>query len=356
MSALNVGIVGLRHQHPKSYLPLLRMIEGVEVAAVAERDEKTLAAFEAEQGIKGVRDWKEMLRREDIQAVIVFLPHAEMPDCAVAAAEAGKHVLIEKPIAADVDGARRILEAERTHRVKMSVSYCWRLHPVVARLRELLETGALGQVRALEGRLSAGGPARYIADNSAWMLTQFHNGGPMWNLGVHWIDLFLWLLKDEVTEVVGMLNRFSGGVEREIEDNCFALMHFAGGAVATLDISYSVPPVYPLGRDLFVAVRGSRGDIAWSPAWGKAEDSLFVVSDTDAFKDRPVMTETIASRPISGYGGEAGLLLLEAFFRAIREDTEVPVSILDAVRVLEIAEAIYDSADCSRTVAVKASR
>ena len=78
------------------------------------------------------------------------------------------------------------------------------------------------------------------------MLTRaLSGGGPMWNLGVHWIDLYRWLLDDEVVDVVG--RNVKVNTEYDIEDNSFALVTFSKGTVLSLDISYTVPDAYPAG-------------------------------------------------------------------------------------------------------------
>ena len=78
----------------------------------------------------------------------------------------------------------------------------------------------------------------------------------MFNLGVHWIDLYRWLLADEVVEIIG--KNVHVNEQYDIEDNSFALLTFSRGTVLALDISYTVPESYPFGRDLYLALRGAR--------------------------------------------------------------------------------------------------
>ena len=87
--------------------------------------------------------------------------------------------------------------------------------------------------------------------------------GPIYNLGVHWIDLFRWMLADEVVEVSGQ--NVQVNTKYDIEDNSYAHLRFSKGTILALDISYTVPDAYPHGRDLFLAVRGTKGTLSWAP-------------------------------------------------------------------------------------------
>jgi predicted dehydrogenase len=176
-------------------------------------------------------------------------------------------------------------------------------------------------------------------------------GGPMHNLGVHWIDLFRWLLGDEVESATGMVSHVQHNLE--VEDNSFGTIRFHGGATATLDISYSVPGSYPAGRDLFISVRGSKGALSWSPAWGGTADEVFVVSDDASWADGPVRTLQIGSRDVQGYGGVSGLAYLRDVAKAIATGHEPEVTGIDGLRAMEVVEAIYRSAETGEATQVQ---
>jgi predicted dehydrogenase len=244
--------------------------------------------------------------------------------------------MVEKPMAANSAGAWAMVEAARSARVVLSTPYVWRFHPVTAAIRERLHASELGAIAACEGRCAAGRLHRYIEGHAEWMLDRKQSGGgPMYNLGVHWIDLFRWLLEDEVVDAVGRnvhVNR-----EHDVEDSSLALLTFSHGTVLSLDISYMVPDAYPAGRDLYLAMRGTRGVVQWSPSFEGTREELFVCTDAP----RRVTFE-IEPRP--GYAGIMTVRYLEALARSIREGAPPPVSGEDGARVLEIVERIYDSA------------
>ncbi|MCD6336449.1 MAG: Gfo/Idh/MocA family oxidoreductase [Candidatus Latescibacteria bacterium] len=352
MKPLGVGIIGLRHLHPESYVPLFERIEETQLVAVAESDAGLLEAFERKTGAVGTEDWRALIARDDVDLVVIFLPHRACPEAAIAAAEAGKHVLVEKPMAATSEGVRRMAEAARGNGVKLSAPYAWRYHPVTKTIRKLIEDRILGDIVACEGRCAAGRPDRYLLGNSPWIVEKFQSGGgPMHNLGVHWIDLFRYLLKDEVARVSGEV--VQSHPEMDIEDHAFALLRFEKGAVASLDISYSVPPAYPHGRDLYIEIRGTSGVLSWSPAWLGETDELLVCSDAEAYRDAPLRRMAIQSEKVPGYGGVMGLAFLRDFVRAIAEDRSPAVSPEDGIQALNVVEAIYRAAETRNVVDVK---
>ncbi len=350
MKTLGVGIVGFHHLHSLDYLPHFDAIGRSEVRAVAEADPAYLERVCRQTGIDGYEDYNTLLAREDIGLVVILLPHAECPDAVERAASSGKHVIVEKPMADTSEGIRRMIAATESAGVTLSSPYCWRAHPASRKIKELVDRGILGQIVALEGRCAAGSPLRYVDDGISPWLNQkaIAGGGPMHNLGTHWIDLFRWFLKDEVQLATGMVSHLQHRLD--IEDNSFGIVRFRSGATATLDISYSVPKAYPAGRDLFIGLRGSLGTVSWSPAWGGTADEVFVVSDHPDFTDGPRATLKIASEAADGYGGVSGRVYLSETVDAILDGRPPGISGNDGLKALEVVEAIYGSAERGRVV------
>jgi predicted dehydrogenase len=348
-SQVSVGILGLSHLHPRSYMPLFDSVKSARVVAVAEADRSLLKAFEKDFPVQGYAEWRVMVEREHLDLAAVFLPHAECPEAAIACAERGIHVLVEKPMAATSEGARAMIAAAREAGVVLSTPYVWRYHPAAREIKRLVGEGALGQIIGCEGRCAAGRLHRYIDGNARWMLSKaLSGGGPMFNLGVHWIDLYRWLLDDEVVEALG--KNVKVNEEYDIEDNSFALLTFSRGAVLALDISYTVPDSYPGGRDLFLAVRGARGVLSWSPSLEGVKERLFVCSDGGEFAPAPCRHIDLELPPHPGYAGVLGVRFLSDLVQAIRDHSQPVITGEDGLRALEVVEAIYESAESGRAV------
>ncbi|MCD6365185.1 MAG: Gfo/Idh/MocA family oxidoreductase, partial [Planctomycetes bacterium] len=272
----------------------------------------------------------------------------------VDAAAAGKHVIVEKPCAASVEGVERIVEAAAAHpNVKISAPYCWRTHPVGQEMRSAVASGLLGEITAMEGRLNAAGAHRYVRDNQRWMLKSSEGGGPMWNLGVHWIDFFRWMTGRQVVAVAGVRNGPVGEPPRDIEDNAQALLTFEGGATAVLDMSYSLSEAYPGKRDIYVSLRGRLGQAVWAPAWEGVKDELLLVSDHESLSRQRCRRIEITSKDIPGYCGQMGWAWLKDFAAAVREDRPPVVSVEDISAAVKVVDAIYRSFESGRTEQVR---
>ncbi len=352
MKNLSVGFMGLAHLHPKSYMPVFRAAGGYEVVAVSDANPSVLASFGAEFPVRTYDDWRTMLDREKLDLAVLFLPHCECPDAGVACAERGVNVLAEKPMAASSEGLARMIAATAKAGVLLSSPYVWRYHAVARAMKQYVAGGLLGRIVGCEGRCAAGRLHRYIDGNASWMLTRaLSGGGPMYNLGVHWIDLYRWLLDDEIVEVTGKNVKINE--QYDIEDNSFALATFSRGTVLALDISYTVPDSFPAGRDLYLGLRGTSGVLSWSPSFEGIKESLFVCSDAPEFAPATRRRVEFELEPQPGYAGAATVQFLRDFGASIRNRTRPAITGEDGLRALQVVEAIYQSAESGRAVQLK---
>lgn len=183
-------------------------------------------------------DWREVLRDPEVDAVYLATPVALHPEQAIAAAEAGKHVLCEKPMALGADACARMVAAARQHGVRLGVAYYRHHYPVVARLRELLASGEIG--RPVIAHAQAFEPFNPTPEHPrAWLLRKADaGGGPMADFGCHRIQVLLELLGPaRQTRGFPSNARFR---EREVEDTCVAHLQFDGGAQALVTVSHAL--------------------------------------------------------------------------------------------------------------------
>jgi predicted dehydrogenase len=333
-------------------MALFAQLPAMRVVAVVEADPVLRESFAKEFAIHGYASLDVMLKKEKPDIAAIFLPHIDCPAAAIKCARKGVHVMVEKPMAVSADAAQSIVAAAHEAGVKMTTGYCWRLHPVAREIRRLVAGGIIGDVIGAEGRCAAGRLQRYIDGHSPWMLEKAKSGGgPIYNLGVHWIDLFRWILQDEVTEVSGQnvkINR-----SHDIEDNSFAHLRFSKGTMLALDISYTVPDSYPYGRELYIGLRGTRGTLAWAPAYEGQKDVLQICSDDPALGGSPVRSMEFNLEAVKGYSGYMGREYVRAFADAVRSGGEPPITGEDGVAALRVVEAVYQAAAGKRWVEVK---
>jgi predicted dehydrogenase len=166
---------------------------GHQVVAVANHREETARAFAERHGIPRVTtDWESLARDPDVDAVVVGTPNALHAPQSVAALLAGKHVLVEKPMATSVAECDEMIAASRASGALLMVAHCWRFHPDVRAMRARIETGELGEVVKTRGYgVHAGsGPDGWFLDPA------LAGGGALPDMGVHAIDTARFLLGD----------------------------------------------------------------------------------------------------------------------------------------------------------------
>ena len=232
------GLVGCGDISEKRVAPALREAPGSRLVAVARAQAHKAADFAARHGAsRSYADWRELVRDEELDAVYVATPvrlHAEQ---AVAAAEAGKHVLCEKPMALDPASCERMIGAARAHRVRLGVAYYRHHYPLVRRLRALLDSGEIGRpvlagMQAFEPFDAPAGHPR------AWLLRRSESGGgPMADFGCHRVEVLLDLL-GPLAEAHGISTR-ARFREREVEDTCIATLRFESGAAAVVTVTHA---------------------------------------------------------------------------------------------------------------------
>jgi predicted dehydrogenase len=238
LDTIRWGLVGCGDIAEKRVAPALRESPGSTLAAVARAQADKAADFAARHGAsRSYADWRDLVRDDGIDAVYVATPvrlHAEQ---AVAAAEAGKHVMCEKPMALDPASCDRMIAAARAHGVRLGVAYYRHHYPLVRRLRALLESGELGdpvlaQMQAFEPFDPGPGHPR------AWLLRRGESGGgPMADFGCHRVEVLLDLLGPLAgAQGASCRARFR---DREVEDTCIATLRFRGGASAVIAVTHA---------------------------------------------------------------------------------------------------------------------
>jgi predicted dehydrogenase len=232
------GLIGCGDIAAKRVAAALRDTPRSELISVSRARAELLPAFAKEQRARRFHaDWRELLRDAEVDAVYLATPVALHAEQAVAAAEAGKHVLCEKPMALDVEACTRMVAAARHNRVCLGVAYYRHHYPVIARLRALLASGEIGHpVMAHAQAFEPFNPPP--SHPRSWLLRkESSGGGPMADFGCHRIEVLLDLL-GPVRETRG----FSTNVrfkDREVEDTCVAHLGFESGAQAMVTVTHA---------------------------------------------------------------------------------------------------------------------
>jgi predicted dehydrogenase len=348
-SPLKVGLIGLQHLHPSFYLSLFRSVRETRPVAVAEPDRKLRDRFCQVHRIRGYPSWEQMLQEENLDLAALFLPHADFPAIATGCARQGLHLLVDKPMAATAQGGQRIVKAARQYNVKLTVPYYWRLHPVAQKIKKIVQDGVIGSVAHADTCFWAQGPARYIKGNSGWMVKKSRSGGgPLHNIGVHWIDLLCYILEDQVQRVSGhTINLFPS---YDIEGIAQGLLCFRKGTLASIRTGYCLPQnAAGWARQSFSLV-GTRGMLSWIPDCKPEKDLLIVSTDNPRY---PRFRNFRQLFSLKGNLHRMGRVFIRDFARCIRDDKEPFITGADGVAVLKTVQAAYQAAGRGSWVTVK---
>ncbi len=237
MKKVRWGLIGCGDISRKRVAPALRDLAECELAAVNRARAELAQQFAEEFGAKRwYTDWRELIADGEIDAVYIATPvylHAEQT---IAAAEAGKHVLCEKPMAMNVAECDRMSAACEANGVKLCVAYYRHFYPVIQRAKEIIASGEIGQpviaqINAFERFNPQPGEARY------WFVNKEQSGGgPMMDFGCHRIEVLMNIFGSirSTTSVVGNVL-----FDREVEDTAIATFLFEAGLRATLTVTHA---------------------------------------------------------------------------------------------------------------------
>jgi UDP-N-acetylglucosamine 3-dehydrogenase len=198
-------------------------------------------------------DWSDVVRRADVDAVDICAPNRLHAAIAVAAAQAGKHVLVEKPIATTLAEADTMIETAAAAGVVLATAQVGRYAAGIRAAARAVASGRVGRVRAIDADWAHGGP-RTWAPAAEWFFRRDEaGGGALIDLGVHAVDAIRAVTGEEFAEVLGMI----GDVRGDVEFEAHLLCRLDGGAVACVRASWAAP----YGPDRHLAVWGSEAQI-----------------------------------------------------------------------------------------------
>jgi len=247
---VGVGLFGRRHAQAYA------SHRDAELLAVCDVRREQAEAVAAEFGGTPYERLDEMLRHPGLAAVSVVTPDDAHREVAVTAAAAGKHLLVEKPLATTVEDAVAIIDAARHHRVTLMVDFHNRWNPAFCAARHAIGTGQLGRIRYVYMRLS-----NTIAIPTE-MLAWAARSSPVWFLGSHCLDLLRWLLGGEITRVSAVAGR--GVLEQRgvtADDYVVATLELSNGAHAVLEHVWILPAEGPTNKDFKTEIIGEQATI-----------------------------------------------------------------------------------------------
>ncbi len=250
MKKIRYGIIGFGNFAEKTIAPAIHASANSELVAIQKRSLEAAKRKAAEYKIPNAFESVEKLvAHPDVDAV--FIVSANSAHCreTIAAARAGKHVLVEKPMAMNVKECREMILASKENDVRLMVGHMVRLSPAVRRMKEIVQSGSLGRISAIRTEFV------YDARRSLrkWVFNQkVAGGGPWFDIGVHCLDTIRFMLDDKVDSVKAYLE--PKPTAKRTESTVTATMRFSRGTLGSVYCSYSTPI-----RRSFIEVVGTEG-------------------------------------------------------------------------------------------------
>jgi predicted dehydrogenase len=340
MTEIRLGIIGSGFMGRTNAETITKYSPGARLVSIAGGSRAPQLA--ADYGVEYDPDIERLVSRQDIDAVFISTPHSQHAAHTIAAAKAGKHVLLDKPMAASIEECDRILTETRRMNVKLMIMFGQRFRLVNRRAHQLIQEGAIGRVQAISAfALNSGG----LASLPPWQSLP-ENLGTFFGHGIHNIDQVRWFSGDEVSTVAACVQREAPSHN---EVSTMAVLGLKNGGMANVWVSWTIPsPNFP-HSGFSARVVGESG-ILDLDAYGTLrlgrDGSWTVIAEQPPIDFRgkgmldPVRMEA--------YGAQA-----QEFIASIREGRRPSVTGEDGRAAVEIALAAYRSATEQRTVILK---
>ncbi len=321
------GVLSTAKIGMKKVLPAMQQGQYTTIAAIASRDLATARKAASALGIPtAYGSYEELLADPAIDAIYNPLPNQFHIPWTIRAAEAGKHVLCEKPLSMTVAEAKTLLAVRSRTGVKIGEAFMIRSYPQWLRTRELLDKGRIGEIRSIVGFFS------YFNVDPANIRNHMESGGGgLMDIGCYLVHASRFAFAQEPTRVVGCIDR---DPKMQIDRLTSAILDFPGGGQSIFTCSMQL---IPYQRIHFL---GTRGRIEIEIPFNAPPDRptrLFIDSSGDPCGSG-ITTETFPTCDQYTLQGDA-------FSKAVLEDTEVPVPIEDSIKNMAVIEAIFHSAN-----------
>jgi len=350
MNKLRVGLIGLGGV-AEAHLEGYKQVETIQVVAGAEIQTERLARMAEKWRFKGYSDYGQMLAEENLDIACVLTPARFHREVTARVAEAGVHVLCEKPLAVSLDDARAMIEVCDKRGVKLAYGATWRFLPACRKAKEIIESGRLGRVMLMMETYVGGRGYDNFRDAGPMHYPPGGPGGGGMGLidhGIHLIDMFMWLTGSPAASVFGR-----GNISGQPPATEYLTMILQNGAVGQLVYNEATLPCEMPTEGIFSW--GGSWDINYNMTLGggwEAQPQNFRVYGTRGalrvfhYANKLFLYEEgrreqirVLDRPMPGNFA----MQMESFARAIQEKKSPEATGSDGLRALAVALAAYKS-------------
>jgi predicted dehydrogenase len=354
--SIRVGVIGVGFG-AAVHVPALQYLPETEVVAVCARRPERAHLAAAQHGVKiALSDFRVLVRDAGIDAVVVATPPHLHHQMTLAAIEAGKHVLCEKPMARNLAEARDMVKLAESNGIVAMVNHEFRFSPDRARAKELIDEGYLGEPHSASivvYRSSLNDPNGAAWD---WLMESAKGGGMLGAAGSHYVDALRWWF-GEVKSVAGAtatmvkrrrLPESTQTAPVDADDNFALMLRFANGALGT--VHYSATSPHDAGDEIVLS--GSDGVLIL-----RGDGRVLGARRGETLADLPIPERLSPEFPNFAHPSTGPtVLLMKEWVRAIRTGVPASPSFADGVKVQELLDGVVRSAQLGRWVELTRSR
>jgi len=343
-SPLRIGVIGCGAIAQRRHICEAAANKNAKIVALCDINLDRAKEIAAKYGVANTyADYKDLLKNEKLDLVVVATPNALHAEQTIAALQAGNHVLVEKPMATTLADADAMIAAADKAGKKLMVGMNQRLMPAHVKAKKILDSGVLGKVLNFETSFKHGGPDGWSVDGAkSWFFKKpLAAMGVCGDLGVHKVDLINYLLGQRITSVTGFIGTLSKKLPGatsliEVDDTAFLTVKTEGGAIGAVDISWTH---YGHAEDNGTTIYCENGVIEM----GRHPDYTVVVHHGDGTKEfhKTGAASTNTSQKSSG--------VIDSFIDAIQNGREPLITGRDGKRALGVILAAFEAAASGRT-------
>ena len=338
MRKIKWGVIGCGGIADRRTLPGMMLSDIAELVAVMDVNPDFAEKCKEKYGAKyAFTTHEELLAIDEIEAVYIASPVFCHKEQALAAAKAGKHILLEKPMGLTVADSEEIIEACDAAGVKLGVGFMMRFHAYHQAMKQLIADGKIGDIVSMRAQFSCWYPEMA----NCWRQDKkLSGGGALMDLGIHCIDLLQYISGLEAVECFGFAQNQT--FNYSADDSASVIMKMSNGALAYVDVNFNIPDAAGSAPLEFY---GTKGSIIASGTLSQVMSGSVKVLACPEAKGYDAQQDHNLVEPIELTIEEGNMYTLEldAFANAIINDTEPPVSGKGTLSVQKIIESVYTS-------------
>ena len=330
------GVIGCGGIADRRTLPGMMLSDNAELIAVMDANKNAAESCKEKYNAKYAFDnIKDLLSIDEIQAVYIASPVFCHKEQAFAAADAGKDILIEKPVGLTAKEAEEIAAYCEKKGVKLGVGFMMRFHAYHQKMKEIVQSGKIGEIVSARAQLTCWYPEM---ENCWRQDIKLSGGGALMDMGVHCVDLIRYITGLDVSEVAGIAG--NQVFKYSVEDAGGIIMRLENGAVAYVDANFNIPDAAAKCKIEFY---GTKGSIFAQGTISQVEGGEITVlcADSSAGYDASQNREDIAPMEIEVEFGNMYTKEITEFGNAVSGKRDVPITAADAIASQKVIEAAY---------------